>query len=328
MNIHSIETFGTHEGPGIRFVIFVQGCNYKCLYCHNPDTQKIKLNDKNIHPLSLPLTKREKMEQEYSINELVEMIEKNRPYFGDKGGVTVSGGEPLLQAKEIAELFKRLKLRPHLASPSKGEELAQGIHTALDTNGSILNDDVKELLKYTDLVLLDIKHIDLKWHEKVTGVKIPTGVIARSRSDEAIYPDGLPRLDSSNQSMAPTSPSYEGHGRNDNNESPEQLNNDYCIPSIRFAEYLESQNIPFWIRYVLVPGYTDQDEYLEQTAHMVGCFENLERIEILPYHTMGEYKYEELNIEYKLKGIEPPTQEMVEKAKSIFEKSGKKVLIR
>ena len=244
INIHSVETFGTHEGPGIRFVVFVQGCDFSCLYCHNPDSQALVGS------------------QQLLADDLVEMIEKELPYFGEKGGVTISGGEPLLQAKEISELFKKLKSRE--------------IHTAIDTNGSILNKDVKELLKYTNLVLLDIKHIDPVWHEKITGFQVA----------------------------------------------------EKTVPSIIFADYLHSQNIPFWIRYVLVPGYTDQIEYLNLTAHALSHYDNLERIEILPYHTMGEYKYNKLGIEYKLKGAKPPTVEEIQKAKQILEKSGKRVLVR
>jgi len=244
INIHSIETFGTHEGPGLRFVIFVQGCNYRCLYCHNPDSQETGVAGKN-----------------YSVGGLVKMIEKNIPYFSQSGGVTISGGEPLLQAKEITGLFKRLR--------------KNNIHTALDTNGSILNKEIKNLLKYTDLVLLDLKQIDPTWHEKITGAPF------------AEY-----------------------------------------IPALKFADYLEAQNIPFWIRYVLVPGYTDQSECLNQTAQCLSRYKYLERIEILPYHSMGEYKYGELGIEYKLKNVEPPTAEKIQKAKRILGKSGKKVVVR
>ncbi len=248
MNIHSIETFGTHEGPGIRFVIFAQGCNFKCLYCHNPDSQMMTKN------------------QELSIDELILMIEKNIPYFGENGGVTVSGGEPLLQAKEIAMLFEILRKRK--------------IHTAIDTNGSILTDDVKELLKYTDLVLLDIKHIDPKQHQEITNFQLP----------------------------------------------PSNQNN--AVPSIQFADYLEKNGNKFWVRYVLLPGYTDQPEFLEKTVKTVGQYTNLERIEILPYHTLGIEKYEKLGWGYKLTEVEPPTAEEIERAKAILEKSGKMVLIR
>ncbi len=247
MNIHSIETFGTHEGPGLRFVIFVQGCNWKCLYCHNPDSQNQERN------------------KVVSVESLIEMIEKNRPYFGEKGGVTVSGGEPLLQAKELATLFQKLK------------ELK--IRTALDTNGSILNDETKKLLGYTDLVLLDIKQIDPEWHEEITNYKL-------------------------------------------------QITKKNSIPSIEFLGYLESIGKPTWIRYVLVPGYSDQPVYLRKLASILQKYKVIEKIEILPYHTLGQYKYEELGLEYKLKDVEPPAEIEIGKAKKILEASCKKVSVR
>lgn len=137
IKVHSIETFGTHEGPGIRFVIFTQGCNFCCLYCQNPDT----INQKGG--------------ENFKIAKLLELIDKNKVFYQENGGVTISGGEPLVQAKKIIPLFKALKKRK--------------IKTALDTNGSFLNNDVKKLLKYTDLVLLDIKHFDNEMHQKITG---------------------------------------------------------------------------------------------------------------------------------------------------------------
>lgn len=137
IKISSIETLGTHEGPGVRFVVFVQGCDYNCLYCHNPETKPVNGGIK------------------IGIDELIEKIVRCRPYFGANGGVTISGGEPLLQAKALIKLFAKLK--------------KNGIHTALDTNGSVLNEDAKKLLKLTDLVLLDIKHFDPAFHKIVTG---------------------------------------------------------------------------------------------------------------------------------------------------------------
>lgn len=137
LKINSIETLGTHEGPGVRFVVFVQGCNFNCLYCHNPETKPVNGGE------------------EMSAEELVKKIKKCRPYFGKDGGVTISGGEPLLQAEALTPLFSILK--------------KEGIRTAIDTNGSVFNDDVKELLILTDLVLLDVKHIDSGQHKKVTG---------------------------------------------------------------------------------------------------------------------------------------------------------------
>jgi len=241
MKISSIETLGTHEGPGIRFVIFTQGCNFKCLYCHNPETQ-------SINPKS----------EEYSVAELVEKIKKCKPYFGKEGGVTISGGEPILQAKKIIRLFSELK--------------KAGIHTALDTNGSILTDDVEKLLKITGLVLLDIKHIDNEWHKKISG-----------HSNELV---------------------------------------------LKFAEYLEKNNIKFWIRYVLVPNLSDQDEFLIQFSEHFKDYKNLERVEILPYHTLGISKYKELNIPYSLLKTPVPDEKLIKKAKDIFEKCFNKVVVR
>ncbi|WP_400081334.1 pyruvate formate-lyase-activating protein [Winogradskyella sp. R77965] len=140
LNVHSIESFGTHDGPGVRFIIFLQGCKLKCLYCHNPDTIAMEGG------------------KSYHVDELFNLIMKSKPYFGKKGGVTVSGGEPLLQAKALIPLFKKLK--------------KEGIHTALDTNGRILNHFAEELMdKYTDLVMLDIKHITEEGYEYITGMK-------------------------------------------------------------------------------------------------------------------------------------------------------------
>ncbi|GGZ82963.1 pyruvate formate-lyase-activating protein [Algibacter mikhailovii] len=138
LNVHSIESFGTHDGPGIRMVVFLQGCKLKCLYCHNPDT----IDTHGGKP--------------YAIEDLVAMAIKTKPYFGKKGGVTVSGGEPLLQSKALIPFFKRLK--------------EEGIHTNIDTNGRLLNHFTEELLdKYADLVMLDIKHMTEEGYAYITG---------------------------------------------------------------------------------------------------------------------------------------------------------------
>ena len=137
LRVHSVETFGTHDGPGLRLVMFLQGCNFRCLYCHNPD-----LLDRDGGKLMKRI-------------DLIRLAEKQKDYFGENGGVTVSGGEPTLQANELVKLFKSLKRR--------------GISTVLDTNGSIISNKVKELYKYTDLVLLDVKHINKEQHIKLTG---------------------------------------------------------------------------------------------------------------------------------------------------------------
>jgi len=137
IRIHSIESLGTYDGPGIRMVIFVQGCNFRCLYCANPDT--IASNKGYLQ----------------SVDDILKLARSQRPFFGKRGGITVSGGEPLLQAAELIPFFKALK--------------EEGFNTCIDTNGSVLNSAVEELLTYTDLVLLDIKHFDDTIHQQLTG---------------------------------------------------------------------------------------------------------------------------------------------------------------
>lgn len=240
LQVHSIETFGTNDGPGIRLVVFVQGCNFRCLYCHNPDTRPLKGG------------------QPISSEEILELLEKQRPYFKNKGGLTVSGGEALLQRKALIDLFTKAKKR--------------GFNTVLDSNGSILDDDAKKLLEVTDLVLLDVKHIDPVWHMRVT---------------------------------------------NASNE-----------PVLRFAKYLEEHNIPMWLRYVLVPGLTDQEEFLEKWGSYFTKYKNIKRVEILPFHKFGFYKYQELGIENPLLDCPTPTKEQVQQALDIFKKYFKAVYIR
>jgi len=232
LNVHSIETFGTNEGPGIRLVVFVQGCGFNCVYCHNPDTIEMKEN------------------KLMSADDILKLLEKGRTYYAQNGGLTVSGGEPSLQAAYLTEVFKLAK--------------ANGFNTSLDTNGFIFNEDVKRLWEQTDLVLLDVKHIDNDWHIKVTG-----------------------------------KPNTQ---------------------TLKTAEYLENIGKKMWLRYVLVPGLTDQEEFLEQWAKHFMNYKNIERVEILPYHTLGVYKYKELGLKYNLEGVKTPSAEVVQKAKSIFEK--------
>lgn len=230
--IHSIETFGTVDGPGIRFVIFMQGCTLKCKYCHNRDTWE--MNSKNT----------------MSIPELIKEIEKYRTYIDNSGGgVTVSGGEPLVQAEFVTELFKELK--------------NIGIHTALDTSGSLpITNQIKELLKYTDLVILDIKHIDKEKAINLTGFS------------------------------------------NENN--------------LNFARYLSNLKIPVWIRQVLVPGFTDDKFDLQKLKQFIDSLDNVEKVEILPYHNLGKFKWEESGDKYELENVIPPTQEEIERAEKIL----------
>ncbi len=230
--VHSIETFGTVDGPGIRFVVFMQGCPLKCLYCHNRDTWEVNAGN------------------ETNVDDLVSEIKRYIPYMKSSGGgVTVSGGEPLLQAKFVTTLFKKLK--------------SSDIHTALDTAGSIpINPDIEELLQYTDLVLLDIKHIDDEKSKILTGLS------------------------------------------NKNN--------------LDFAKYLDAHNIPVWIRQVLVPGYTDNEKDLLDLKNFISTLSNVEKVEILPYHDLGKFKWKELGFEYALEATRTANSEDLERAKKIL----------
>jgi len=232
VNVHSYESMGTFDGPGLRLVVFLQGCNFKCLYCANPDTITLKGGT---------LTDPE---------EIVRMALSQKAFFGKKGGITFSGGEPTLQAKELIPLFKRLR--------------EEGIHICLDTNGSVMNEEVRELLSLTNLVLLDMKEFNSARHQQLTG---------RSNSQ-----------------------------------------------TIETAAYLQENNIPIWVRYVLVPGYTDFEEDIIALCEHIKSHSMIQRIEILPYHTLGMHKYESLNKPYLLKGVKENTPEELEKAKAIFNK--------
>lgn len=240
LRIHSLETFGTHDGPGIRMVVFVQGCQFRCLYCQNVDTLDVKGGTL------------------VSIDELVQRAINEKGYFGKKGGVTVSGGEPLLQRSKLITFFKKLH--------------ENGINTCLDSNGRLLDDDVKELLNHTDLILLDVKHINDDWHHKLTGV--------------------------SNK------------------------------PTLKVAEYCESVGQRMWLRYVLVPGWSDQPEYVEEWAQHFGNYKNVERVEILPYHQLGKHKWQLMGMTYQLEEVPTPSQEIKERTLEIFKNHFKTAEVR
>ncbi len=234
--VHSLESFGSVDGPGVRYVIFLTGCAMRCQFCHNPDTWDM--------PKGTP----------YTADELVKTALRYQTYWGEQGGITVSGGEPLLQIDFLTELFRKAK--------------EQGIHTTLDTSGNPFTreepffEKIQELMKYTDLVMLDIKHIDDEKHKVLTGW--------------------------TNENI------------------------------LDMAKYLDELHKPVWIRHVLVPERSDEDTALEKLHEFIEGLGNVERVEVLPYHTLGEYKWKELGYDYPLRGIEPPTKERVEHAKQIL----------
>ena len=225
--IHSTESFGSVDGPGVRFVIFLSGCHMRCQYCHNPDTWEMRSG------------------MSYSSDELISRALRYRSYWGEEGGITVSGGEPLLQIDFVLELFQKAK--------------EKGIHTVLDTSGNPFTrqapffDRFQMLMRVTDLV------IDEKRHKKLTG--------------------------HTNSNI------------------------------LDMARYLSEIGKPVWIRHVLVPEKTDFDEDLDQLHAFLAELGNVERIEVLPYHTMGTFKYQKLGLHYPLEGIAPPTKERIENAK-------------
>lgn len=234
--VHSLESFGSVDGPGVRYVIFLTGCAMRCQFCHNPDTWDMTTGTP------------------YTAGELLDKACRYRSYWKGKGGITVSGGEPLLQIDFLLELFKEAKER--------------NIHTTLDTSGNPFTTEEPfyskwlELMKYTDLILLDIKHIDEEQHKILTG--------------------------QTNQNI------------------------------LEMARQLSDMGKPVWIRHVLVPERNDKDEYLHRLADFIHTLKNVERVEVLPYHTLGVFKWEQLGIDYPLKGIDPPTAERVRNAEEIL----------
>ena len=232
-HIHSTESFGAADGPGVRFIVFMQGCHMRCRYCQTPDTWKMDGGD------------------EVTADEILKRALRFKPYWGKDGGITISGGEPLLQIDFVIELFKKAK------------EL--GINTCIDTAGNPFTKEepffskFEELMKYTDLLLLDLKEINPARHKDLTG------------------------FDNSN--------------------------------IIEMAKYLSEINKPVWIRHVLVPEHSDFDEDLDALGDFIDTLSNVDRVEILPYHTLGKFKWENLGIPYSLESISPPSAERIENAK-------------
>ncbi len=234
--IHSIETCGTVDGPGLRYVIFLQGCPMRCQYCHNPDTWEPGKGE------------------QMTVEEVLAKFYNNLPFYKN-GGVTVTGGEPMMQIDFLIELFTKLH--------------ADGIHTCLDTSGIMFQQNnvefmakVDALMAVTDLVMLDIKHIDDEKHKVLTA-----------HSNERI---------------------------------------------LGFARYLNEKKVPIWVRHVIVPGITLYKDYLERLGEFIATLDNVKALDVLPYHSMGKVKYENLGMEYPLKDTREATKQEAVAAKSII----------
>lgn len=243
--VHSIETFGLVDGPGVRYVLFVQGCKMRCRYCHNPETWKICTDEDEKMDVGLGWqTAKEAFDRAY----------RYQNYWKNNGGITVSGGEPLSQIDFVTELFRYAK--------------EKGVHTTLDTSGSIYGEEpataekFEKLMEVTDLVMLDIKEMDEEKHKKLTG-----------RSNKNI---------------------------------------------LAMADKMNEMGKEMWIRHVLVPGLTDGKEDLKALRKKLDEWTNVSRVEILPYHTLGLFKWENLGIPYSLEGVPIPTEEQVKEAEEIL----------
>lgn len=230
IKVHSYESMGTFDGPGLRLVVFLQGCNFRCLYCANPDT---------IDACGGTPT---------SPDEILRMAVDQKPFYGRRGGVTFSGGEPTFQAAALAPLVRRLR--------------EAGIHVCIDTNGGIWNPAVEELLGLADLILLDVKQADPERH------------LALTERDNA--------------------------------------------QTLRTAAWLEEHGKPFWLRYVLVPGYSDAEADIRTLGGRLGGYRQIERVELLPYHTLGVHKYEAMGKEYKLSDVRENTPEQLDRAAALL----------
>ena len=234
--VNKLESFGAVDGPGVRYLIFLNGCKMRCAFCHNPDTWA------------------EGCGEEYTADELLKKALRFKPYWKNEGGITVSGGEPLLQIDFVLDLFKKAK--------------AMGINTCIDTAGQPFTHDEpfyskwKELMSLTDTVLFDIKNIDPQAHKELTGV------------------------DNAN--------------------------------ILQMAREMSDMGVKMWIRHVLVPGGSDNDEYLKRTREFIDSLKTVERVEVLPYHTLGIAKYKDMGIPYRLDGVESPTAERIANAKKIL----------
>ena len=228
--VHSFESLGALDGPGLRFVVFLSGCPLRCLYCHNPDTWDMGAG------------------KEMTPDEIVKKAMRYQPYFANGGGLTLSGGEPLMQPKFALEILSGCR--------------GVGISTCVDTAGSVLNDEVKAALAYADLVMLDVKHTDAVKNKALTGGNIET--------------------------------------------------------NMAFLEYCKDIQIPLWIRQVILPGWNDTAEDMESLLRYINGA-NVQKIELLPYHTLGVHKWDLLGLPYQLKGVEQPSEEQMVRLRKVVE---------
>lgn len=270
--IHSTESFGAVDGPGIRFVVFLQGCKMRCKYCHNPETWNLVADYSRLYSEDLGEAEREELAKRIEENtkmlkdkgikleartpeDVLKQALRYKPYWKGDGGITVSGGEALLQIDFLIEFFKLAK--------------AEGIHTAIDTAGNPFTREepffskFRELMKVTDLFILDIKQIEDQKHRDLTGF--------------------------TNANI------------------------------LDLAQYLSEQGKHMWIRHVLVPGITTDEVDLRKTDEFIRTLQNVDKVEVLPYHKLGIQEWERLGIPYQLEGIDPPTAEQLKLAKDILE---------
>lgn len=270
--IHSTESFGAVDGPGIRFVVFLQGCKMRCKYCHNPETWNLVADYSRLYSEDLGEAEREELAKRIEENtkmlkdkgikleartpeDVLKQALRYKPYWKGDGGITVSGGEALLQIDFLIEFFKLAK--------------TEGIHTAIDTAGNPFTREepffskFRELMKVTDLFILDIKQIEDQKHRDLTGF--------------------------TNANI------------------------------LDLAQYLSEQGKHMWIRHVLVPGITTDEADLRKTDEFIRTLQNVDKVEVLPYHKLGIQEWERLGIPYQLEGIDPPTAEQLKLAKDILE---------
>lgn len=242
LNVHSVESFGTHDGPGLRLVFFLQGCNIKCKYCQNPDTISFEGGSE--------------MKLEAMLKRAINM----KTYFDDGGGVTVSGGEPMIHSKTLIPFFKALN--------------AEGIHTNIDTNGTIRTPDAQSLIAdLADLIMFDVKATTEDEFESIADFR--------------------------------------------------GLNN--MLENIKLRE---SSQKPYWLRYVLIPGHTDSEKQLQWLIDTLAPNKYLEKLEVLPYHKLGKYKWESLGMKYQLDEVEENTKEQLDFASDFLSPHFKKVIVK